>query len=89
LSQASLAGADVCAAAGTLAWIGLVRWRTAEHRHPVWKSLVLPASGVALAWLLSMTLMLPVVDYARSTRPLVEAGHALGAATGLHQRTPG
>jgi 4-amino-4-deoxy-L-arabinose transferase-like glycosyltransferase len=59
------------AAAGTLAWIWLVRWRTSRHRHPLWKSLVLPASGVALAWLLTMTLLLPVVDYARSTRPLV------------------
>jgi hypothetical protein len=33
---------------------------------------VLPASGVALTWLLTMTLLLPVVDYARSTRPLVQ-----------------
>lgn len=57
--------------AGTAAWIWLVRWRTARNRHPVWKSLVLPASGVSLAWLLTMSLMLPVVDYARSTRPLV------------------
>jgi hypothetical protein len=56
---------------GSAAWVALVRWRTARHRDPVWKSLVLPASGVALAWLLTMTLMLPVIDYARSTRPLV------------------
>ena len=38
----------------------------------MWKSLVLPASGVALCWLLVMTLMLPVLDYARSYRPLVD-----------------
>lgn len=60
------------ALAGTLAWLWLVRWRTSRHRHPLWKSLVLPASGVALTWLLTMTLLLPVVDYARSTRPLVQ-----------------
>jgi hypothetical protein len=47
------------AALGTLAWLWLVRWRTSRHRHPLWKSLVLPASGVALAWLLTMTLLLP------------------------------
>jgi hypothetical protein len=56
---------------GTLAWLWLVRWRTSRHRHPLWKSLVLSASGVALAWLLTMTLLLPVLDYARSPRALV------------------
>jgi 4-amino-4-deoxy-L-arabinose transferase-like glycosyltransferase len=60
------------AALGTIAWLWLVRWRTSRHRHPLWKSLVLPASGVALAWLLTMTLLLPVLDYARSPRALVD-----------------
>ena len=60
------------AAAATLAWLWLVRWRTGRHREAVWKSLVLPAGGVALCWLLAMTLWLPLLDYARSTRPLVE-----------------
>lgn len=58
---------------GTLAWLALVRWRTARHRHPLWKTLVLPASGVTLSWLLTMTLLLPVLDYARSPRPLITA----------------
>ena len=44
------------AAAGTLAWLWLVRWRTGRHREALWKSMVLPASGVALCWLLLMTL---------------------------------
>jgi hypothetical protein len=57
------------AAAGTLAWLALVRWRTGRHQHALWKSLVLPAGGVALAWLLLMTLWLPLLDYARSNRP--------------------
>ncbi len=55
----------------TLAWLWLVRWRTAGHRHPLWKSLVLPASGVSLIWLLVMTLLLPPLDNARSYRSLV------------------
>jgi 4-amino-4-deoxy-L-arabinose transferase-like glycosyltransferase len=59
------------AAAGTLAWIALVRWRTGRHRAALWKSLVLPAGGVALTWLLLMTLWLPLLDYARSNRPWV------------------
>ena len=61
----------VLAGAGTFAWIWLVKWRTGRTRHPLWKSLVLPASGVTLAWLLVMTLLLPPVDHARSYRSLV------------------
>lgn len=61
----------VFATAGTLAWMWLVRWRTGRHRHPLWKSLVLPAGGVALCWLLLMTLWLPLLDHARSYRPLL------------------
>ena len=49
-----------------------MRWRTGRHRHPLWKSLVLPAGGVALCWLLLMTLWLPLLDYARSYRALVQ-----------------
>ncbi|MCV2370824.1 hypothetical protein [Roseateles oligotrophus] len=60
------------AIAATIAWLALVRWRTAKHQHAIWKSLVLPAGGVALGWLLAMTLLLPPLDYARSNRPLVE-----------------
>jgi 4-amino-4-deoxy-L-arabinose transferase-like glycosyltransferase len=70
----------------TLAWLALVRWRTGRHRHALWKSLVLPAGGVALSWLLLMTLWLPLLDYARSNRPWVEriaaaipAGACVGA----------
>ncbi|MCM5680955.1 hypothetical protein M8A51_15625 [Schlegelella sp. S2-27] len=60
------------AALGTLAWVWLVRWRAGRNREALWRSLVLPASGVALCWLLLMTLGLPVLDYARSDRPLLE-----------------
>ena len=74
------------ALAGTLAWMALVRWRTGRHRDALWKSLVLPAGGVALAWLLLMTLWLPLLDYARSSRawvarlaPQVPAGQCIAA----------
>jgi hypothetical protein len=62
----------IFAAMGTLAWLWLVRWRTSRHQHALWKSLVLPAGGVALCWLLLMTLWLPLVDYVRSNRPLMQ-----------------
>jgi 4-amino-4-deoxy-L-arabinose transferase-like glycosyltransferase len=60
------------ALAATATWLGLVRWRTGRHRAVLWKSVVLPASGVALCWLLLMTLWLPLLDYSRSNRPLAE-----------------
>jgi 4-amino-4-deoxy-L-arabinose transferase-like glycosyltransferase len=59
------------AVAGSLAWVAMVRWRTGRHQEALWKSLVLPAGGVALSWLLLMTLWLPLLDHARSARPLV------------------
>ncbi|HET6599123.1 MAG TPA: hypothetical protein VFG60_04095 [Burkholderiaceae bacterium] len=60
------------ALAGTLAWMWLVKWRIGRSRHPLWKSLVLPAGGVALCWLLVMSLLLVPLDHARSYRSLVE-----------------
>lgn len=59
------------AVVATAAWLALVRWRTARHRHALWKSLALPAGGVALGWLLVTSLLLPPLDYARSLAPLV------------------
>ncbi len=59
------------AVAATLAWAWLVRWRVGRHRAAIWKSLVLPAGGAALGWLLLMTLWSPMLDFARSYAPLV------------------
>lgn len=59
--------------AGTTAWLWLVRWRTAAHRSVLWKSLVLPACGVLLNWLLAMTLLLHPLDYTRSLTPWIAA----------------
>jgi 4-amino-4-deoxy-L-arabinose transferase-like glycosyltransferase len=59
------------AALATVLWLALVRWRTARQAHALWKSLVLPAGGVALCWLLFMTLWLPLLDQARSYRYLI------------------
>jgi hypothetical protein len=61
------------AAVATVAWLSLVRWRTGRHRTALWKSLVLPAGGVATCWLLLMTLWLPLLDYGRSARPVVDS----------------
>ena len=59
------------AAAATLCWAWLVKWRAGRHRAAIWKSLVLPAGGAALCWLLLMTLWMPLLDFARSYTPVV------------------
>ena len=65
--------AFILALAATLAWAWLVRWRTGHHRAALWKTLVLPAGGSTLCWMLLMTLWLPLLDYARSYAPQVRA----------------
>jgi hypothetical protein len=61
----------VLAAAGTVAWLALVRWRTSRQRAALWRSLVLPAGGLVLAWLLVMTLWRPAADHALGHRALL------------------
>ena len=61
---------DLYVLLATLAWTWLVKWRAGAHRAAIWKSLVLPAGGATLCWLLLMTLWLPLLDYARSYAPL-------------------
>lgn len=53
----------IVAALATFTWGWLVFWRTRRQRHAMWKSLVLPAGGAALCWLLLMTLWLPLLDF--------------------------
>ncbi len=64
--------AFIFALIATALWVWLVVWRTAKHRQALWKSLVLPAGGAALCWLLLLTLWLPLLDYARSYKPWVQ-----------------
>ena len=59
------------ALAATLVWAWLVKWRVGRHRAAIWKSLVLPAGGAAMCWLLLMTLWMPLLNYAQSYKALV------------------
>lgn len=63
--------AFLVALAATLAWIWVVFWRTSHHPSGIWKSLVIPATGSTLSWLLLMTLWLPLLNHARSYQGLV------------------
>lgn len=56
----------------TLAWSWLVKWRIGHHRAALWKSMVLPASGAVLCWLLLMSLWLPLLNFARSYGSMVQ-----------------
>ena len=61
----------IVAVLASLAWAWLVKWRTGRHRSALWKSLVLPAGGATLCWVLLMSLWLPLLDYARGYQALV------------------
>ena len=54
------------ALSASLCWAWLVVWRVGRHQSAIWKSLVLPAGGAALCWLLLMTLWMPLLDFVRS-----------------------
>ena len=62
----------VIALLATFAWIWLVKWRVGRHRAAIWKSLVLPAGGAVLSWLLLTTLWMPLLNYVRGDVPLVQ-----------------
>jgi 4-amino-4-deoxy-L-arabinose transferase-like glycosyltransferase len=63
-------GLFLVGALATAAWLWLVAWRVGRHREAIWKSLVLPAAGATLCWLLLMTLWLPLLDFGRSYGPI-------------------
>jgi len=71
----------ILASLATLAWAGLVKWRAGRHRSALWKSMVLPASGAILCWLLVMTLWLPLLDFGRSYAPLVNKVRSMMGST--------
>ena len=49
-------------------WIKLIHWRAGRHPAALWKSMVLPASGAIVCWILLMTLWLPFLDRGLSYR---------------------
>jgi hypothetical protein len=67
----------------TLAWVAVIVWRVGRHRSALWKSLVLPASGTAVSWLLLTTLLMPILDQGRSYAPTVARMKAYLIVQGL------
>ncbi len=66
------AWAFAIALVASVVWAWLVKWRVGRHRAAIWRSLVLPAGGAALCWLLLMTLWMPLLNYTQSYNALVE-----------------
>ena len=54
------------AVTASIMWGWLVQWRAGRHQPVIWKSLVLPAGGATLCWLLLMTLWMPLLDFVRN-----------------------
>ena len=53
----------------TVAWLALLAWRVGRHTSVLWKSMVLPAAGATMSWLLLMTLWLPLINHGMSHGP--------------------
>lgn len=50
----------------TVGWGMLVLWRVGRHRSELWRSLVLPAGGIAWCWTLMMTMGISLFDFTQS-----------------------
>ncbi|MGC8506937.1 MAG: hypothetical protein ACP5NM_01540 [Thiomonas sp.] len=71
----------------TAAWTAIVMWRTGRHRHPLWKGMVLSASGVTLAWVLVGSLWMPALNYASTYRFVgISVAHAVRTNSALSMR---
>jgi hypothetical protein len=83
----------LAALAATAAWLWLVSWRAGRHRDALWKSLVLPAGGAAMSWLLLMSLWMPLLNFVRGdiaivrqvTRSMAGASSPCVAVLGVSQ----
>jgi 4-amino-4-deoxy-L-arabinose transferase-like glycosyltransferase len=61
------------AAAVSIGWIWLVRWRVSRQRTVLWRAVVLSSSGLILLWVLLMTLFLPDLNYSKSYAGVAQA----------------
>lgn len=71
-----LAGALV-----TLGWLALVAWRVSRQPRAMWRSVVLSAGGMVLAWTLLMTLWLPAGNHRKTYRDVAQQAGAVVSPT--------
>lgn len=58
----------VMAIIGTAIWIAVVVWRFSSVQKPIWRTIVLSGSGLALVWFLLMSLWLPIFNHRKTYR---------------------
>ncbi|QNA90529.1 glycosyltransferase [Massilia sp. Dwa41.01b] len=61
------------AAAVSIGWFWLVRWRVSRKPSVLWRAVVLSSSGLILVWVLLMTLFLPDLNYSKSYAGVAQA----------------
>jgi 4-amino-4-deoxy-L-arabinose transferase-like glycosyltransferase len=61
------------AAAVSIGWIWLVRWRVSRQRTVLWRAVVLSSSGLILVWVLLTTLFLADLNYSKSYAGVAQA----------------
>jgi 4-amino-4-deoxy-L-arabinose transferase-like glycosyltransferase len=74
-------GALLFAAALTVGWFWVVRWRSKAHRSALWKGLVLSAAGTTWCWALLMSLWLPVLNHGMGYGALAQSLQRLSATS--------
>ena len=65
--------AFIVAAAVSIGWFWLVRWRVSRQPAVLWRAVVLSSSGLILLWVLLMTLFLPDLNYSKSYAGVAQA----------------
>ncbi len=61
----------------SVAWLGLVRWRIASRPQVLWRSVILSAGGLVLAWFLLMTLWLAAFNSRNTYREVSNRAAAI------------
>ena len=64
--------AITCAALATAAWLTIVVWRVSSRAKPLWRTIVISSSGLALSWFLLMTLWLPIFNHRKTYRDVTQ-----------------
>ncbi|SNS98809.1 4-amino-4-deoxy-L-arabinose transferase [Noviherbaspirillum humi] len=86
--------ACLVAAAASIGWILLVRWRVSRRPTVLWRAVVLSSGGVILCWLLLTTLWMPWINYGKSyagvsrqlAQNLPKSGYCVQSNVGPAQR---
>ena len=66
-------------------WLALVRWRLGRHPSVVWRPVVLAGAGMTLAWVLLMTLWMPIFNWRNTYR---DVSAQLARALPVETQTP-